>query len=80
MSARQVRRLIADSRARGKCVIVSTHILSEAERLCDRLVLIDAGKVVAEGTPAEILTRTGRNNIEDAFLTILGREDAEVMS
>lgn len=80
MSARQVRRLIADSRARGKCVIVSTHILSEAERLCDRLVLIDAGKVVTEGTPAEILARTGKTNIEDAFLAILGREDAEVMA
>ena len=80
MSARQVRRLIADSRVQGKCVIVSTHILSEAERLCDRLVLIDAGKVVAEGTPAEIRKRSGKDNIEDAFLAILGREDAEVMS
>jgi sodium transport system ATP-binding protein len=80
MSARQVRRLIADSRTHGKCVIVSTHILSEAERLCDRLVLIDAGKVVTEGTPAEILARTGKTNIEDAFLAVLGREDAEVMS
>lgn len=80
MSARQVRRLIADSRRQGKCVIVSTHILSEAERLCDRLVLIDAGKVVTEGTPAEILARTGKENIEEAFLAILGRTDAEVMS
>ena len=80
MSARQVRRLIADSRTQGKCVIVSTHILSEAERLCDRLVLIDAGKVVTEGTPAELIARSGKDNIEEAFLAILGRADAEVMS
>ena len=80
MSARQVRRLIADSRAQGKCVIVSTHILSEAERLCDRLVLIDAGKVVTEGTPAELIAGSGKDNIEEAFLAILGRADAEVMS
>jgi len=80
MSARQVRRLIADSHAQGKCVIVSTHILSEAERLCDRLILLDAGRIVAEGTPAALMERTGRENLEDAFLTLLGREDAEVIS
>jgi len=44
MSARQVRDLISQSREDGKCVIVSTHILSEAERLCDRLVFLDRGK------------------------------------
>ncbi len=80
MSARQVRRLIADSRAQGKCVIVSTHILSEAERLCDRLILIDAGKVVAEGAPDVLRERAGKDNLEDAFLSLLGREDAEVVS
>jgi sodium transport system ATP-binding protein len=80
MSARQVRQLIADSRRQGKCVIVSTHILSEAERLCDRLILLDAGRVVAEGTPEALCQRSGKENLEDAFLALLGREDAEVMS
>lgn len=80
MSARQVRRLIADSRKQGKCVIVSTHILSEAERLCDRLILLDAGKVLAEGTPASLCKRAGQDNLEDAFLTLLGRQDVEVVS
>jgi len=80
MSARLVRRLIIESRVQGKCVIVSTHILSEAERLCDRLILLDAGKVIAEGTPADLIQRAGRDNLEDAFLALLGREDAEVMS
>jgi ABC-type Na+ transport system ATPase subunit NatA len=75
-----VRRLIIESRVQGKCVIVSTHILSEAERLCDRLILLDAGKVIAEGTPADLIQRAGRDNLEDAFLALLGREDAEVMS
>jgi sodium transport system ATP-binding protein len=79
MSARQVRRLISDSRVSGKCVIVSTHILSEAERLCDRLILLDAGKVIAEGTPASICDRTGKDNLEDAFLKLFGREDVEVI-
>ena len=80
MSARQVRKLIADSRQQGKCVIVSTHILSEAERLCDRLVLLDGGKIVAEGTHKSLCQRAGRQNLEDAFLTLLGRDDVEVLS
>ena len=80
MSARQVRNLITHLREQGKCVMVSTHILIEAERLCDRLVLIDGGKVVAQGTPAEICAQAGRQSVEDAFLTILGREDVEVVS
>jgi sodium transport system ATP-binding protein len=80
MSARLVRHLIADSRKQGKCVMVSTHILSEAERLCDRLILLDAGKVIAEGTPASICERGGKDNIEEAFLALLGRKDVEVVS
>ena len=80
MSARQVRRLIAESKQQGRCVIVSTHILSEAERLCDRLILLDMGKVIAEGTPVSICERAGKAGLEDAFLTLLGRADVEVVS
>lgn len=80
MSARLVRQLIADCRKQGKCVIVSTHILSEAERLCDRLILLDGGKVIAEGTPQALCQRTHCENLEDAFLALLGRQDVEVMS
>lgn len=80
MSARQVRGLISQSRERGRCVIVSTHILSEAERLCDRLVLIDHGRLVADGTPAEICTQAGKETVEEAFLALVGREDVEVIS
>ena len=80
MSARQVRGLISQSRERGRCVIVSTHILSEAERLCDRLVLIDHGRVVADGTPTEICTLAGKATVEEAFLALVGREDVEVIS
>lgn len=80
MSARLVRRLIAEARRQGKCVILSTHILSEAERLCDRLILLDAGKIVAEGTVSELCRRSGQDNLEDAFVTLLGREDVEVLA
>ncbi len=79
MSARQVRDFIIRSREEGHAVILSTHILSEAERLCDRLVLIDAGVVVAQGTIAELIAQAGKKNFEDAFLSLLGREDVEVV-
>ena len=59
--------------------MISTHILSEAERLCDRLVLIDSGRVAAMGTPQELCEQAGKPNLEDAFLSILGREDVEVV-
>lgn len=79
MSARQVRRLIIQLRDEGRCVMISTHVLSEAERLCDRLILIDGGKVVAQGTPAELCRQSDKPTLEEAFLSILGREDVEVV-
>jgi sodium transport system ATP-binding protein len=80
MSARQVRGLITSSRAEGKCVIVSTHILSEAERLCDRLVFLDRGLLVAEGTPADLCRLAGVGTLEEAFLKMVGREDVELVA
>ncbi|MFP5327964.1 MAG: ABC transporter ATP-binding protein [Acidimicrobiia bacterium] len=56
----------------GKTVFLSTHVLDEAERLCDRVVGIVSGKVVAEGTPAEIVARSGAPDFRSAFLDLLG--------
>ena len=56
----------------GKTVFLSTHVLDEAERLCDRVVGIVAGRVVAEGTPTEIVERGGAPDFRTAFLDLLG--------
>ena len=53
-----------------KTVIISTHIMSEAEKLCDRLGVIINGKKVAEGTLAEVLEQTGTKELEDAFFEL----------
>ena len=56
----------------GKTVFLSTHVLDEAERLCDRVVGIVAGQVVAEGTPAQIVEQSGAPDFRTAFLDLLG--------
>ena len=56
---------------RGKSVLLTTHYLDEADALADRVIVIDKGRVVAQGTPAEI--KHGARSLEDAFLTLLGR-------
>jgi len=57
--------------AEGATIIISSHVMDEAER-CDRLGLIRAGKVLAEGTSAELRTRAGTDRLEDAFLALAG--------
>ncbi|HUP87569.1 MAG TPA: ABC transporter ATP-binding protein [Acidimicrobiales bacterium] len=57
----------------GKTVFLSTHVLDEAERLCDHVVGIVGGRTVAEGSPAEIVERSGSANFRDAFLALVAR-------
>ena len=64
--------LLAPEVRSGKTVFLSTHVLDEAERLCDRVVGIVAGQTVAEGTPAEIVERSGAPDFRTAFLDLLG--------
>jgi len=58
-----VRDLIAAQRDRGRCILLTTHELAEAERLADRVVIIDRGRVLAEGTPAELASGTADGSI-----------------
>jgi sodium transport system ATP-binding protein len=67
---------IEDCKAKGKTVILSTHIMSECERLCDRISIIDKGKIMATGTIPELLTQTGQSNFEKAYLSIIGYDSA----
>ena len=54
----------------GKCIVFSTHIMQEVERLCDRVVLVSHGKVVAEGSVAELNARSGSSDFEDSFVQL----------
>ncbi|MEU4238347.1 ABC transporter ATP-binding protein [Actinoplanes sp. NPDC026619] len=55
-------------------IVLVTHFMPEAERLCDRIAVIDAGRVLVTGTPAEIVSRAGHTDLEDAFVALTRRE------
>jgi sodium transport system ATP-binding protein len=74
-ATRAMRRQVRELAEAGKCVLFSTHILQEVAAVCDRVVVLARGRVVAEGTPDELLRRTGRTNLEDAFVQLIGTEE-----
>jgi sodium transport system ATP-binding protein len=55
----------------GKCVLFSTHVLTQAEELCDRVGIMGNGRVLAEGTIAEICVASGAANLRQAFFTLI---------
>jgi len=54
----------------GKCIVFSSHIMQEVERLCDRVIVVAGGRKVAEGTVAELLEQTGERDFEEAFVRL----------
>ena len=69
LASREIRNFMVESRGRGKCVIFSTHVLHDAERLCDRVTILHEGSVVATGPTADV--RGAHRDLEDAFLELV---------
>jgi sodium transport system ATP-binding protein len=72
-SARVVRGVVRDLREQGASVLLASHVMSEVEQLCDRLVLLASGRVVAVGTVNELRAATGQGSLEDAFVAATSR-------
>lgn len=74
MTGRVIRDFILEAKERGHCIILSTHYMTEAELLCDRVGLIHEGEMLAIGTQADLYGQTRTDNLHDAFLTLVGHE------
>jgi sodium transport system ATP-binding protein len=74
-ATRAVRALLMKLREEGRCVLFSSHVMQEVSALCDRVVVIAGGQVVAEGTPDELRRATGKESLEDAFVAAIGSEE-----
>ncbi|HVF63841.1 MAG TPA: ATP-binding cassette domain-containing protein [Casimicrobiaceae bacterium] len=72
MSVRALRDQLRSLRAAGKCLLFSSHVMQEVAALCDRIVILGNGRVVAEGTAAELVGNTRAATLEDAFVELLG--------
>jgi len=75
MATRAMRRFMRQLKDEGRCVLFSSHIMQEVAALCDRIVVIAHGRVVADETPAALLVQTGEATLEDAFVKIIGTDE-----
>jgi ABC-2 type transport system ATP-binding protein len=79
-SSRRIKQLLRGLTARGRTVFLSTHVLEVAERLCDRVAILDRGRLIAEGTLADLRARApGAGSLEEAFVALThGAEGREI--
>ena len=77
ISSRAIIDFMKQEKQQGKTVLYSTHYMEEAEFLCDRIVMIHQGHVIAKGTPAQLRELTHTTNLRDTFLTLIEQEQAE---
>lgn len=75
MTTRAMRGFLRQLREEGRCVIFSSHIMQEVAALCDGIVVIAKGRVVAAGTADELRQQVGEDNLEDAFVKVIGSEE-----
>jgi sodium transport system ATP-binding protein len=72
MSIRALRDLLRGLRGAGKCLLFSSHVMQEVSALCDSIVILGHGRVVATGTADELVAQSGASVLEDAFVRLLG--------
>jgi ABC-2 type transport system ATP-binding protein len=79
-SRRQLWELIEGFRARGRSILLTTHYMEEAERLCDRVAIVDHGRVIAQGTPRELIASLGAEHVVEFALADGAELDAAAMA
>ena len=72
MAIRNLREMLLALKAQGRCILFSSHVMQEVAALCDRVVIIGQGRVLADDTPQAIRERCEVSTLEEAFLRVLG--------
>jgi len=75
MSTRELRSYILGLKSAGHSVVLSTHIMTDVAALCDRIVIIAAGKIAADGSADDLLRKSGCETLEDAFVKLIGSDE-----
>ncbi|WP_076414171.1 ATP-binding cassette domain-containing protein [Shewanella sp. UCD-KL12] len=75
MSTRVLRDLLKALKDQGHCVLFSSHVMQEVAALCDQVIVMAEGKVVAIGSPEELCQQTGKDSLEDAFIKLIGTDE-----
>jgi sodium transport system ATP-binding protein len=73
--ARALLEQVAELRDAGKCIIFSTHIMREAEKLCDRVAIMHRGHILAEGSLDKLRSEHGEDDLEEIFFQLISREE-----
>jgi len=78
MTTRRLRRFLQELRAQGRCVMLSSHIMQEVAYLCDHIIIIARGQVIAQGSADELRQQAGQTHLEDAFVHLIGSDEGLV--
>jgi len=73
--ARALRQTVMELREQGKCIVFSTHIMHEAEKLCDRIAILHRGRILAEGTLDTLRQQYAQHDLEEIFFQLISRYD-----
>ena len=71
INIRLLRKILLDRKNAGRAVLMSSHVMAEVHELSDRVVIISGGRVVADGSPDDVIAQTGATNLEDAFVSLI---------
>ncbi|SEK53538.1 sodium transport system ATP-binding protein [Colwellia chukchiensis] len=75
MSTRILRAHLAKFKAKGHCILFSSHVMQEVAALCDRVIIVANGKMAAQGTPQELCELAGETHLEEAFVKLIGSDE-----
>lgn len=75
MSTHLLRDILIDLKNQGHCVLFSSHVMQEVAALCDQVIVMAQGRVVAIGSPTELCIQTGKDSLEEAFIQLIGTDE-----